>query len=130
MWSVVGDSLYKLTNAFFETGILPKGLNDTFLVLITKVQVPNLVTQLRPISLCNVAYKVITKAITNRIKRFLPGIIGPNQSRFVSGRQVLDNVVIYQEALNSMRKKTSKVGQMGIKIDLEKAYDRLSWDFI
>lgn len=76
------------------------------------------VSQLRPISLCNICYKIITKALTNRLKRIMPILIGPNQSSF------------YQEVLHSMRMNFRRVGMMVLKIDLQKAYDRLSWDFI
>ena len=46
------------------------------------------------------------------------------------GRQIVDNIIIYQEVIYSMRKQKPGVGTMLIKIDLEKAYDRLSWKFI
>ena len=126
----MGDSIYNFAVNFFTTGELPPGINDMFLVLIPKVQRPEVVGQLRPISLCNISYKMLTKALTNRLKKVMPKIIGPYQSSFVPGRQIVDNIIIYQEALHSMRKKKGEKGYMAIKIDLEKAYDRFSWDFI
>ncbi|XP_038687586.1 uncharacterized protein LOC119986972 [Tripterygium wilfordii] len=130
MWDVIGMDLCCLAMQFFETGHLPQGINDTLLVLIPKVPMPELVSQFRPISLCNVGYKVITKTMTNRLKRILPHVVAPNQSSFVPGRQITDNIIIYQEVLHSMRRKKTGQGYMAIKIDLEKAYDRLSWEFI
>lgn len=109
---------------------MPTRLNDTIISLIPKVANPTLVNQFRPISLCNVSYKVITKAMTNRIKDIMRCIIGPEQSSFVPERQITDNILVYQEVLHSMRKKQGVKGIMAIKIDLEKAYDRFSWDFI
>lgn len=85
-------------------------------------------TQLQPISLCNVAYKAISKAIVNRLKPLLAGLI-PTQFSFV-GRQITDNVVIVQETLHTMRRKKGCMGTMIIKLDLDKAYDRLKWSFI
>lgn len=129
-WNVVGDTITNLAQNFFATGTMEKHLNDTSIVLIPKVSCPENIKQFRPISLRNVAYKIITKAITNRLQKVMPKIIGPTQSSFVPGRQISDNIVIYQEVLHMMRGKKGKMGQMIIKIDLEKAYDRIAWDFI
>lgn len=95
MWSVVGLNLWRLAEEFFTTVTLPEGVNDTLLYLILKVQVPEIVTQLRLISLCNVKYKVLTKTMTNRLKKVLPKIIGSYQCSFVPGRQITDNILIY-----------------------------------
>ncbi|KAH9750393.1 putative ribonuclease H protein [Citrus sinensis] len=84
----------------------------------------------RPISLCTVAYKTVTKIIANRLQALLPELIGPQQTSFVPGRHIVDNIVIAQEVVHSMPKKTGKRGLMAIKVDLQKAYDRLNWSFI
>ena len=97
--------------------------NDTFLVLIPKVENPQMVSQLRPIGLCNVAYKVVSKVIVNRIKPILDKVVAPTQASFVPGRQITDNIVIAQEMLHTMRRKKGKIGFMDLKIDLEKAFD-------
>ena len=109
---------------------MPRGLNDTFITLISKVPNPDRVTQFRPIGLCNVTYKLVTKCIVNRLHQVLPQLISPTQSSFVPGRQLTDNVIIMQEILHSMRRKAGKTGWKVIKLDLEKAYDRLRWSFI
>ena len=67
-WDVVGDSLCEFALTFFASGTLLEGMNDTSLVLIPKVKHPESPSQFRPISLCNVGYKVITKTLTNRLK--------------------------------------------------------------
>ena len=126
---MVGESLCNFVLKFLQTSCLPKDSNDTLLVLVPKVKYP--ITQLRSISLCNVGYKVITKTLTNRLKEIMPSITAQNQSSFVPGRQITDNILIYQEVLHSMRTRQKKgKGIMMIKVDLEKAYDRLSWKFI
>ena len=76
------------------------------------------------------AYKVANKVMTNRLKEIMSSVIALNQSSFVHGRQITDNIIIYQEVLHCMRTKKSGNSFMTIKIDLEKAYDRLSWSFI
>ena len=83
-----------------------------------------------PISLCTVAYKTISKIVANRLQALMPILIGPQQTSFVPGRHIIDNIMIAQEVIHSMRKKMEKKGFMAIKVDIEKAYDRLNWDFI
>ena len=102
---------------------MPSGLNDTFLTLIPKVPKPERVAQFRPIRLCNVIYKLITKCIVNRLKQVLSDLISPIQSSFVPRRQIADNMIVMQEILHSMRRKTGATGWMAIKLDFEKAYD-------
>ncbi|OMO50810.1 reverse transcriptase [Corchorus capsularis] len=84
----------------------------------------------RPISLCTVAYKLITKVLVNRLGPLLGDLIGHLQSSFIPGRQAADNIFIAQEMIHTVKKSRSKNGLMAVKIDLEKAYDRVSWDFL
>lgn len=75
-WQVVGNSIYKQFNAFTETGTLEEGMNDTLIALIPKNNYPTNASHFRPISLCNVIYKIITKALTNKLKPILKDFIG------------------------------------------------------
>lgn len=104
---------------------MPEHLKETHIVLIPKSDHPELASQFRPIGLCNVVYKIVTKVIVNRIKPHLPFFISNTQSSFVPGRQGTDNIVIMQEVLHTMKRKQGVKGYMAIKIDFEKAYDRL-----
>lgn len=122
--------LVECVTRLFRDGAMPRGLNDTLVTLIPKVKNHEKIAQLRPISLCNMSYKVITKTMTNRLKLIIPNIVNESQTSFVPGRQITDNILIYQEVLHYMRSRKCKKGYMVWKIDLEKAYDRLSWDFI
>lgn len=82
------------------------------------------------IALCNGTYNIITKVIVNRIKPLLDGIISPYQSSFISGRTIHHNIIVAQKMVHSMAKMKGKRMFMSIKIDLEKAYDHLNWNFI
>ena len=73
---------------------------------------------------------VITKILANRLKPILDRLISPTQSAFVPGRSIHDNSVLVQDAIHSLKKKKDAQGWMEFKIDLEKAYDRLSWEFV
>ena len=125
-WTLVGERVCTLVLDVLKGARFPEGLNSTFLALIPKVDNPQQVTQFRPIGLCNVVYKIISKIIVQRLKCVLPSLISPCQASFVPGRLISDNVVIMLELLHTLRKKQSGKGYMAIKLDLEKAYDRLS----
>lgn len=124
-WEVVGESVIHFALEFFASGILPTETNDVLVVLIGKVLKPEKITQFRPISLCNVLFKTITKMMVLRLKRVIAKLIGPAQSSFKPGRLSMDNIVVVQEAVHSMRRKKGRKGWMLLKLDLEKAYDRI-----
>lgn len=74
-WSIVGDSVFELAFNFFRTGSLPSVVNKILLVLIRKVNHPSTISQFRPISLCNVTFKIITKAMTTHLKKLLQEVV-------------------------------------------------------
>jgi len=112
------------------TNSMAQSFNENFLVPIPKKPNPSRVNHFRPISICNVAYRVVTKIIANRLKPLLNRLVCPTQNSFVPGRSIHDNSILVQEAIHSMKKKKGSLGWMALKIDLEKAYDRVSWSFI
>ncbi|KAL0378832.1 UNVERIFIED_CONTAM: hypothetical protein Sradi_3188700, partial [Sesamum radiatum] len=93
-WSVVGDEVTRAVFDFFAMGQLLKQVNATLLTLIPKVRSPNFVVDFRPISLCNVLYKIITKIIGQRISVVLDNLISPSQNAFVPGRLIGDNILL------------------------------------
>lgn len=130
-WPQIGNSVVAFCNNIFKNHIIPDHINQTFLCLIPKVQSPTSMTQYRPISLCNTVYKIISKIISNRLKPFLEKLIHPSQSAFVPNRRAIDNALIVQEILNYFRtSKARKHSNILLKIDFEKAFDRLEWSFI
>jgi hypothetical protein len=104
-WDMLGDKVTDEVLAVLNGGAMPDHWNDTVIALIPKVKNPEKVTDLRPISLCNVLYKIISKAITNRLKGILPEIISPNQSAFVPGRLISDNILVAYEMTHYLRRK-------------------------
>ena len=108
-----------MVNKFLFEGTVANGLNDTNICLIPKTTKPNEMAQFRPISLCNVSYKIISKVLCQRLKKVLPGLILETQSAFVVGRQILDNIMIAQEMSHALRTKPSgRSKRMAIKTDM------------
>jgi hypothetical protein len=130
-WEIVGEEVCAAALNFFNSGIFDETVNATNIVLIPKKNNPSKVTDFRPISLCNVLYKIVAKVLANRLKVVLPAIISPNQSAFILGRLILDNTLAAYETLHTMHSRMwGKVGYMAIKLDMSKAYDRVEWCFL
>ena len=131
LWHIIGDSVVLAVLDFLNNGNMLSDINNTNIVLIPKVQNPKSLSEFRPISLCNVIYKIISKVLANRLKQVLPQIISSTQSAFLPGRLITDNVLVAYETLHTMHaRKNGKKGSMALKLDISKAYDRVEWHFL
>ncbi|XP_027090440.2 uncharacterized protein [Coffea arabica] len=128
-WEVVAADVYAGVVSFFCGAELPRGVAATSIVLIPKVQCPQDFSQFRPISLCNFINKIISKVLADRLARILPQIISPQQSGFVQGRLISDSFLLAQELVTDM-KRGNRGGNVILKLDMMKAYDRVSWPFL
>ena len=130
-WDVVGPQVVDCVLNTLNSGFMPDDLNDTYRCLIPKVDCPQKITDFRPISLCNVIYKLVSKVLANRLKIILPAVISEEQSAFVPGRQITNNVLVAFETMHFINhKRKGKQGLMAIKLDMSKAYDRVEWAYL
>ncbi|KAL9660817.1 hypothetical protein QQ045_025635 [Rhodiola kirilowii] len=131
-WNLVKEDVIQASLNFLNGGgTLERGMNDTLIALVPKTKSPETFDELRPISLCNVAMKIITKALANRLKGVLNECIFESQSAFVPSRLITDNILIAHELISYMRTRPKGgVGYCCIKLDMSKAYDRVEWDLL
>ncbi|XP_056863970.1 uncharacterized protein LOC108850387 [Raphanus sativus] len=130
-WNTVGPAIVDEVRGFFITGIMPESINKTQVRLIPKGQHALKVADYRPIALCNVYYKIISKILSLRLRPVLSSVISENQSAFLPGRAIADNVLITHEILHYLKNSDAKKHcYMAVKTDMSKAYDRLEWDFV
>lgn len=130
-WNLVGNDVTKTILSYLNSATILHPLNHTFITLIPKIINPMAVTDYRPISLCNVLYKIFSKVLANRLKKILPSIITKHQSAFTKNRLISDNILVAFETLHSMSNHNSeKSGYMALKLDMSKAYDKVEWCFL
>ncbi|CAN6679292.1 unnamed protein product [Malus baccata var. baccata] len=130
-WEDLKTDVHSLIRTLLHEAVGPNTLNATHVVLIPKVPNPEMVLQFRPISLYNYSYKVLSKVLANRLKVVLPNIISSSQNAFVAGRQIHDNIGIAHEMFHFLKGRKAKTKyELGLKIDMQKAYDWVEWDFL
>ncbi|GJR94679.1 RNA-directed DNA polymerase, eukaryota, reverse transcriptase zinc-binding domain protein, partial [Tanacetum coccineum] len=121
-WNIISNDVTDAVREFFRNGTLLKEINHTIIALIPKVKSPKRVNDYRPISCCNVLFKCISKIIANRIKNCLKTIISPNQSAFIPGRSITDNILLTQELMHNYHLDRG-TPRCAFKVDIQKAYD-------
>lgn len=130
-WQHIGGEVAEAVLSCLNSGTLLKSINHTFMTLIPKVNNPEHVFEYRPISLCNVLYKILSKVIANRLKPILNSIVSEAQSAFITNRLITNNILIVFESLHYMKTQCSgKDGYMELTLDMSKAYNRVEWLFL
>lgn len=117
-WQLVQEDVCNAVKGFWDSEFLLSAYNKTVITLIPKVDKPSSLQDLRPISLCNVIYKIISKVLANRLKPILQKLIAPNQSAFLQGRLISDNIILAGELMNQIH--SSRQGRKrlaALKID-------------
>lgn len=127
----MGSEVASFCLAILRGEITVEVINNTYIVLIPKISKPKSITQLRPISLCNVLYNIIAKAIVNQMSCLLDACISEVQCAFIPNRQISDNTIIAYELLHVLKyRKWGRKGNFALKLDMCKAYDKVEWDFL
>ncbi|KAF7841844.1 ribonuclease H [Senna tora] len=130
-WDTVGADITGMVASFLNRGRLLRTFNQTNVVLIPKIDNPVNFKDYRPISLCNTTYKIISKTLTNRLQPIMKNLILPFQNAFVKDRSIHDNIILAKEVLHYINGcKNRKQVWAALKVDLHKAYDKISWNFL
>ncbi|XP_074305864.1 uncharacterized protein LOC141641086 [Silene latifolia] len=128
-WDIVGTEICEAVINFFDTGKLLTQINATVITLIPKIDRPASVKHYRPISCCNVLYKVISMLLCSRMALVLPDLISKTQGAFVKGRSILENILICQDLIRQYSRGKASPRCL-FKLDLQKAYDSIEWAFV
>ncbi|XP_042495078.1 uncharacterized protein LOC122074317 [Macadamia integrifolia] len=128
-WSIVDREVCNAVRFFFRKKYMPPGVNNNFLVLIPKMEGAETLDKFRPLCMGNFFYKIISKVMALHLEPLLPRLILEEQGAFQKGKMIHDNISVASELANLMFSST-KGGGLGLKIDISKAYDTISWSFL
>ena len=126
---IIKHDVIKAVLQFFNSGWLLPNFNSNTLVLIPKTNNADSVDQYRPIAVANFKFKIISKILADRLASIMPAITSVQQRGFIRGRNIKDCICLTSEAINVLNKK-SFGGNMALKVDIEKAFDTLDWNFL
>ncbi|XP_043697430.1 uncharacterized protein LOC122648259 [Telopea speciosissima] len=128
-WEVNGEELTNAIQWFFANSFMPHSINATFITLVPKSGDVSTFAGFRPIALCNLLYKIITKILSNRIQHVIGSVVSHNQSAFIKGRSIVDNILVCHDIVHGIEQKATSPTAV-LKVDLHKAYDSLSRKFL
>jgi len=126
--NLLKDDFLRFMVEFHHNGKLTKGLNSTFIALIPKVNSPQRLNDFQLISLVGCLYKVLAKVLANRLRSVVGSVVSESQSAFVKGKQILDGILIANEAVDEARRLNKEL--LLFKVDFEKAYDSVDLQYL
>ncbi|XP_073119573.1 uncharacterized protein [Henckelia pumila] len=130
-WNIIREEVTMAVLRVLNDGAELAYWNNTVVALVPKIKEPLTLKNFRPISLCNICYKIVARAVTNRLRPILNKSMNDFQSAFLPGRLILDNIILSFEILHWIRcRKVGKTGYAALKLDMSKAYDRVKWSFL
>lgn len=128
-WDIIHEDVVKAVQSFYCGWGMPQGVTSTLLCLLPKVQKPIGFADFRPVSLCNFSYKIVSKIMCDRLGALLPSLISKEQSGFVSGRLITENILLAKEIMADIDRPVRGHNTI-LKLDMAKAYDRVEWDYL
>ena len=127
-WNELKDDVMRFISEFHRNGKLSKGINNTFIALIPKIDSPRRLNDFRPISLVGSLYNILAKVLANKLKMVIGTVVSDTQTAFVKNRQILDGILIANEVVDEARKDKKEL--LLFKVDFEKAYDSVDWGYL
>jgi hypothetical protein len=129
-WDDIGGELFLKASHWLNSGQLPSSLNETNIVLAPKGDNPETIRDLRPISLCNVIYKIISKVLANRLRPLISKWISLEQAAFVHSRSIIMRLLLLKSSTICDASQKGKKGEVALKLDISKAFDSVSWSYM
>ncbi|KAL7615828.1 hypothetical protein Lser_V15G00765 [Lactuca serriola] len=127
-WDMMESDIYLSIKDFESTGVIDRGCNSSFIILVPKTSDPISLCEYRPISLIGCIYKIIAKVLAERLKRCIPQVVSHTQTAFIKDGNILDGPLIINEVISWLRK--NKLNAFLFKVDSEKAFDCLNWKYL
>jgi hypothetical protein len=127
-WEIIKDDLMELFQDFHNGNLPMYSLNFDTIILLPKSREAMRIQQCIPICLLNISFKIFTKVATNRISQIAQKVISSSQSAFMPGRNIMEGMIVLHETIHEMHRK--KQNGLMLKIDFEKAYDKINWPFV
>jgi hypothetical protein len=127
-WKIMKSDIIQLFADFHDGKVNISRINYGIITLLPKKADASTIQQYQPICLLNYIYKLLTKTLTIRLERVAEKLIHSNQSAFMKGRNIMSGIMILHEVLHEAKRK-NRIGII-LKLDFEKAYDKVKWSFL